>query len=245
MALTDSLISYWKLDEASGDAIDAHGSNDLTDTNTVGSTTGVVGNCRDFERGNSEYFSLADNADLSTGDIDYTLTAWFNPESLPGNYITYAIATKGTSTGNQREYTVFLTTSSGVTTLQVMVSSAGTAATQVTVTSSATPTAGSWFFVVIWHDSTANTINIQVNNGTVDSTSHSTGSFDGTGPFSIGSFGGFANRFDGLIDEVGFWKRVLTSQERTDLYNSGAGLAYPFSVATTNRRRRLLIAGRA
>ena len=32
---------------------------------------------------------------------------------------------------------------------------------------------------------------------------------------------------NGIIDEVGFWNRELTSSEVTDLYNSGAGLAYP------------------
>ena len=37
-----------------------------------------------------------------------------------------------------------------------------------------------------------------------------------------------ASRYwDGLIDEVGFWKRILTAQEKTNLYNAGAGLAYP------------------
>ena len=36
--------------------------------------------------------------------------------------------------------------------------------------------------------------------------------------------GGFA--WDGLIDEVGFWNRDLTSTELTALYNSGAGLTY-------------------
>ena len=34
---------------------------------------------------------------------------------------------------------------------------------------------------------------------------------------------------DGLIDEVGLWRRVLTPAERTTLYNCGAGLTYPFA----------------
>jgi len=36
--------------------------------------------------------------------------------------------------------------------------------------------------------------------------------------------------FDGRIDEVGLWKRVLTTAERTALYNSGAGVADPFAI---------------
>jgi len=31
-----------------------------------------------------------------------------------------------------------------------------------------------------------------------------------------------------VIDEVGFWTRVLTEDERTALYNSGDGITYPF-----------------
>ena len=54
---------------------------------------------------------------------------------------------------------------------------------------------------------------------------------DSTNPFAIGVWTGAfpSGNMDGLIDEVGFWKRTLTSGERTQLYNSGNGLAYPFS----------------
>jgi uncharacterized protein (DUF1786 family) len=34
--------------------------------------------------------------------------------------------------------------------------------------------------------------------------------------------------FGGYIDEVGFWERVLTQPEITDLYNAGNGKPFPF-----------------
>ena len=34
--------------------------------------------------------------------------------------------------------------------------------------------------------------------------------------------------FDGRIDEVGLWKRVLSASECTCLVNSGTGCLYPF-----------------
>ncbi len=40
MALTDSLVAMWRLEESSGNRSDSQGSNTLTDTNTVGSGTG-------------------------------------------------------------------------------------------------------------------------------------------------------------------------------------------------------------
>jgi hypothetical protein len=38
-----------------------------------------------------------------------------------------------------------------------------------------------------------------------------------------------SNRWNGMVDEVGFWKRVLTPAERAEIYNSGAGKTYPFT----------------
>jgi len=43
MALTDNLVSYYKLDESSGNAIDAHGDNDGTLTgNITQNSTGKI-----------------------------------------------------------------------------------------------------------------------------------------------------------------------------------------------------------
>src|SRR5690348_11404000 len=72
-ALTDSLVGYWKLDEASGSRADSAGANTLTDNNTVAGLAGLISNAGDFERDNSESLSIADNAALSMGDIDFTL----------------------------------------------------------------------------------------------------------------------------------------------------------------------------
>jgi len=45
----------------------------------------------------------------------------------------------------------------------------------------------------------------------------------------IGRDGAGYDKFYGLIDEFGIWSRVLTQAEITNLYNSGSGLAYPFT----------------
>src|SRR5262245_39117478 len=80
MALTDGLISYWRLDEASGSRADSHGGNALTENGGVGSAAGKISGAADFD-GSNDYLSRADNADLSTGDIDFTVQAWVNPGS--------------------------------------------------------------------------------------------------------------------------------------------------------------------
>jgi len=226
MALTDNLISHWNLDEASGNALDAHGGNTLTETGgTIASTTGKVGNARDFEAGDTEYFEIADNTDLSTGDIDFTIAAWVKFETL-GNY---AIISKWTPTGNQREYELGYT-AGGTNRFRFQVSTNGSTTVTLSASTFGAPSTGVWYFLTAWHDATNNQLGIAVNAGTPDTVSHTTGVFNGTSAFAMGARpSAVGDYWDGLIDEVGFWKRVLTSDERTALYNGGAGLAYPFS----------------
>ena len=60
------------------------------------------------------------------------------------------------------------------------------------------------------------------------------------GEESIAAFGPISDRlswaagvngygFNGRIDEIGVWNRVLNDAEITQLYNGGAGKAYPFN----------------
>ena len=88
------------------------------------------------------------------------------------------------------------------------------------------PSTAAWIFIVAWHDSSANTINIKVNNGTANSASYSSGVNDDTSPFVLGATNTGAGFMDGRIDQVGVWKRVLTADEQTFLYNNGNGRAY-------------------
>ena len=81
---TTNLEAWWKLDEESGTRDDAHGSNDLSDNNTVGFTAGKYSNAASFILANSEYLSIGDNNSLSTGDIDFTLGCWVEIASKPG-----------------------------------------------------------------------------------------------------------------------------------------------------------------
>jgi hypothetical protein len=221
MALTDSLVSYWKLDEASGDALDAHGSNNLTDINTVGAAAGKINGARDFELDNAEQFSLADNADLSLGsDTDFTWSVWVWRES---NTFLNAIISKhgGGLTDPEIEYVMYVS-SGGDDRVYFKV---GNNSSLQTVISTEALSLSTWHHVIVWHDSALDKLIVQVNNGTPTEAAWSGGTFNGNGTLRLGGSSG-AVTHDGLIDEVGFWKRVLTSEERTQLYNGGNGLAY-------------------
>ena len=222
--LLNNLISYWTLDEASGTRADSVGGNTLTDNNTVTSIAGVVSNAAVFTRANSEYLSHVSNAALQTGDISFTVATWFRKDSCASGSGEHVLGSKygaskewllysGFWNGNQCN--VLLAVSSDGTTFNSQVEKTGVSGT-------------AWHFVVAWHDATANTINVQVDNGTVASQAYSSGLTATSEDFALGKQYDVGEYLNGRLDEFGFWKRTLTAAEKTCLYNSGSGRTYPF-----------------
>lgn len=214
--LSADLIASWELNEASGNAIDSHGSNDLTDTNTVG----VSGGWRDFESSSTEYFTISDNADLSMGDIDFTFEIWVNIESTGADR---AILSKWNSGASSREYSLIYNNSTNR--FQFFISTTGGNNLSVTASSFGAPSTATPYQIFIWHDSTSNVFGIRVNNGTANTEANSSGVFSGSANFQIGAENG-GLPFDGLMRRARLWKRLLTSDERTFLYNGGSGRDY-------------------
>lgn len=218
-----NVTARWSFDETSGNPVDTIASITLTDTNTVGTAAGKLGNARDFESGSSQYFICSDHANLSMGDIDFTILVWVNAESFGTDR---TIISK--SAGSGIEYDLQYQSSSQR--FMFRVSTSGFASYDfIEANNFGAPSTGTWYFIVCWHDSVANTINIQVNNGTADSKAYSGGSYNSTNDFTIGATYSGSQFWDGLIDEPVISKSVLTAGERTTLWNSGNGLAYPYS----------------
>jgi hypothetical protein len=90
-------------------------------------------------------------------------------------------------------------------------------------------TAGSWHLVLFWYDSSDGSVNASINNGTVTTLTGATGNIERSTPLTVGYRLEASLTYDGLIDEIGIWDRVLTPAERTQLYNGGAGITYPFT----------------
>ena len=216
-ALLDDLVAHWRLEEASGTRFDAHGSNHLTDNNTVGQTTGKLGNAGLFVAANNESLSIADNAALSMGDFDFTIAGWV--------YLTTTDFTGliGKWNAGGEEYLVYY----DGTNLRFYVSSNGV--TNASVANSQAISAATWYFFVAWHDSVGNTINLSVNDNTPASLTHTTGVINGNAAFYLGHNSEGGTWLNGRLDSVSIWKRLLTANERTQLYKSGNGLDYPFS----------------
>jgi len=228
-ALTTNLISWWNLDELSGTRYDSHSTNHLTDNNTVTQAVGIAQSvARDtnfaaqFTAANSEYLSIADNATFSTGDIDFWIAGWVYLDAVAANQ---GLVTKDAG-ANNREYGAYYNIADGI---RFYVFHDGT-------TIKETPgagilTAGTWNFFIGWHDSVNNTVNIKVNNGTTQSSAHTTGVFDGTAALELGRFA-TSNYLGGRLDSVAFGKSPsggiasVISAINTSLFNNGRGKKY-------------------
>ncbi len=231
--LKDFLISHWKLNETSGTRVDEHGPNDLTDNNTVGSSTGKLGLAAQFVSANSEYLSIADNPDLSVGDINFTISCWVNVTSYSGNTV---ILQKGWYDAYM-QYALFIDASTSKFHFYIADGAGSVMADNAGIVST-----GVWYFIVISYDAANDQLSIQVNNGTADTASYSGGNTTTTGAFQIGALGaGNGNYLNGLVDSVSIWKRLLTPTELTSLYNSGNGFDYPFDNSVSILRRRVFI----
>ncbi len=182
------------------------------------------GRAAQFTSANSESLSIADNASLSTGDIDFTIACWVYLDAIGSDRTLMA---KFLVTGNQREYRLFYDHSS--LRFRFAVSGDGTSGTLTNIDADnfGAPSINTWYFIVCQHDASGNTISIQVNNGTADSAAHSAGLTDGTAAFYLGSHNtGAAPLLDGREVSVMFTKKVTTAAENTFLYHDGDGVQY-------------------
>lgn len=244
-AMTDNLVASWELDEASGDAIDAHNTScggsgcDLTDSNTVGAS----GGWRDFEADNTEYFEHTDHADLRMGDFDFTMEAWVNMESKAGSGNINTIIEKGA------DYFLFYDADILVTDRFAFRIYDGTTFTTVAANNLGSPSTATEYQIVVQYDATADEVSIKVNDGTANTASHANGAQAGTDVFRLGLTSANSFPFDGLMRYVRIWERKLTGTEITCLYNSGSGVAYASlstcdgGAAPTTRNRLLLGVG--
>ncbi len=218
MALTDNLAAGYALDEASGNFLDVLGSNDLTIANSPGTTTGKVGNARTF--GGNTSGSHADNATLSTGDINFSVMQWVNTNTTSGFPVSVNKGWQGTGNAN-REHVFYL--NAGVPTAEF-----GFGTSSIPVAWGSAISTGTFYFVAYGHNASTNEIWISVNAGTPVTASHSSGVNDGTGDFVIGASLSQSLFWDGMIDELFFFKRDIRSDLAT-FYAAGAGQAYPWS----------------
>lgn len=196
--------AVYHLNETSGLAIDSTSNhNYLTDNNTVGSATGKIEKGRDFERTNSEYFSIADASQTGldiTGDL--TITGWINIESAPASGETYNIISKYDSGANQRAYDFHYRNDGGTPKMEIFYSDNGSNGYSTAVNHTLSTSTFTHFALPF--DVSLGTLEVYINgssqgsgNGTDVASLHNSGAV-----FAVGSKSTGADYMDGILDEV-------------------------------------------
>jgi hypothetical protein len=224
-ALRTGLVAYWPLNEtaASGDVTAEDWTkrgNNLTSNNSVLSVAGKVNNARQFVTANTEFLSIASNADVQFGEDAYTLALWlYVPSSASG---TGQIVAKDNSPAGAREFELHYNGAANDIRLFVYASDdVAAGAAQVSAARDA------WHFLAVTHAVNSNTVTLRVNTSTSTTVRPDAKTYAKTSTaFHVGSrlFPPFQQYLTGNVDEVAKWSRVLSTTELDTLYNSGNGI---------------------
>jgi len=225
--LTDGLMGYWKMDESSTgasqtDRSDSSGNgNTLTDNNTTASDVGKFGNSSDFISANSEYLSITNNASLSSGDVDYMITAWVKTPDITDAGV--FINKVGNASNSEWEYFLRIHNDAGTRKFQFewYTDNLGNNS-NVHADTFGVPSNDTWYFVAAYHDATNDEIGISINGGPFD-TAVANGGNDGDSSFQMARPHYDGDYWDGELDEVRIYKRVLPPAEVAALYNWAPG----------------------
>ena len=207
IAILDNLISYYKLDEASGNLVDSKGSNDLTNNSATYGATGIINDALTFD-GVSDYLT----GSFSKTFTAYTIQAWIKTSSVTNNW-------GGIISDSGQDMLLRRNINTDKLNFQSVAAGFAIVSTDVFDTDN-------WIHVVATYDGTTAELWMD---GVSQGTDGGTGSVAIT-TFEIGRNEQInANKWEGEIDEVGVWDRALSDAEVALLFNSGSGKAYPFS----------------
>ncbi len=202
-----NVLAYYKLEEASGTRVDSvAGTYSMSATNTPGNATGQVGQAVALVAASSQHLDTG-AVNLPITGTDWSSAGWYYITADSGTLQAWFV--NGTTTADLRY----------VGTLNIRFRIAG--GTNGTVTDGAL-SATTFHFIVTRFTAANSKMELSVDNGAF-ATSTATTANPTTGKLFVGCTGSVANFWNGRIDELGFWSRLLTTSEITYLYASGSG----------------------
>jgi glycerophosphoryl diester phosphodiesterase len=222
------LLGHWSLDDVVGSFADEDGSPnpirngrlqddaDLT-SRGHGHLKGAVTLDGDGDHVAVPYEVLPDEAPA------YTASAWFRPERV-GSGAQSILASSGSGA-----ISIGLADSTGHLTYSVE-----TGGTSVVAESDVAPTEGEWHHVAVSYDAATGHSRLILDGeevtSFVDAQEIGSGTLADTDGLHLGASRDADGRFfDGAIDDVAVWNRVLSEDEIATVWNDGAGTAVPGS----------------
>src|SRR5437773_6933608 len=222
--ITSNLQGWWKFEAGTGtSAVDSSGN---ANTGTLSGTTlptwatGRIGLFALSTDGTGGYVTAGTGSTLNfTGS--FSLAAWIYPITLGGG--SAGVIADRRTTGNTVGYSFRFTTSgTGLT----FILNAAAGSDQVASNSSVI-TLNVWQHVVVTYNTTGKAVNFYVNAVGAGSGTTSTDPLTNSGSFYIGNREDLSRGFNGYIDEVRAYSRVLTSADVSTLYQYGRSNQFP------------------
>jgi hypothetical protein len=197
------VVSYWKMNDASGNATDSIGANTLTQTGgTIATASGIVATARDFERNDAAYFRLTNN-DAVDIVLDMSICGWVKPESV-GSASTIldkdlAGDGYGVQIGSANKVNFYIANDTDASTTSIA--------------------AGTWSSLAGVYDGAVKSIYF---NSAIEGTgAFTTNPADTVSNLFIGATTSATNFLDGLLDEVLLVKRWFRPEEVKTIYIKG------------------------
>lgn len=225
--LTD-LKGYWKLTEASGSTFDdSYGANNGTGVGTVAHSTGV-----EFDT-QTDYLYVVGNSSLYPTN-SFSISLWFNLDTLPSTQARNMFLIRYVDSTYTWSYESFIAyDAEGPVERIVFYLKDDTGANIQAESPTALLSTGTLYNLILVNE-VGTYPHIYLNN--VDRTNYHPTNFTGTilqpdddlffgSPSSVG----LTSTIDGIVRDVAIWNKVLTSDERAEVYNSGTPNPYPFS----------------
>jgi len=231
--LVTDLISSWELEETSGTtAYDELGTNNGTNNGATINQSGKIGKCYDFESTDTDYIEFVDSSDWDDFfQNNFSVSVWIKAETITGSMGVFGKWYDGT-----RVWSLGTGSAGGGTTSRIGIRYDKSRSTGQFESANTAISAGTWYHIITTKSSAGMKIYID---GDEKASTTDNPTTTNNANVSIGNTqynGNYAYYpFDGLIDEVIVWSRVLNSTEISYLYASGSPgelQQYPFSTPT-------------
>ncbi len=193
----------------------------LSNNGAVTYSAGHINNSAWFS--SSNLYHTDDTALSVTAGLGWTWAGWIKDNSL---FAYDVILRKSSNLNNAYDYEYGIDASASGHNIRVI---CGNGISPYFIITSSQTLDNNWHFINIRYNSATNYAYIQQDNNTPDSSyyiwniAHESTPVGFAGSYSGGTW---YNGFVGSIDELGFWNRCLSKTELSELYNSGAGIAY-------------------
>jgi hypothetical protein len=213
------LLSYWKLDETTGNRLDSHNTNHLVPAGTNNSTIGKIGNALSFRASGDLELRKTAATGITLNTEPFTICGWYQKTGVPSSANFTFLDVQLYDGGHSLLWRASLRyNSSGILQFQYGLGAGGDAILTIT------PSIGVWYFFRLWM-SVDGKIHAQFNNGTKYNGSVAITSVPVATTVEV--VFGATPVYELLLDEVGIWSGDLSDAQTANLYNSGNGQTYP------------------